>query len=640
MNKTTEMKKILKEMDLDFFILPNSDEFGSEYLPEYAKRLEFITGFSGSNAFVIIAANKNKKSAFFTDGRYTIQAADQVDDRVFDIFNLSKKSPLDWLLENADKNSQIGFDPTLHSTNFILNYQKYFGENLIALEKNPVDAIWASQPKAPDSKIFKHLIKYSGLSAKEKLKKIIANLDQKADAIILTNPASICWLFNIRASDIEYSPLLLKYAIIYKDGRSAILDSGKKSCPTSLQTVANLPQEILRLAPNSNVGPLQICQINFLGKNMPGILFLEGAVYTDIHEEPKNKITKQIEAKGKICDSPNVQIDFSQANYQIYSLLKSQNINIINQADPCLIPKAIKNPVEIKNAVLAHKIDGLAVTKFLFWLENSLRKKQKIDELTATKKLLDFRRQNKKFLYESFATIAGFGANGAIVHYHSTAKTNKTLQGSGLFLVDSGGQYLEGTTDITRTVAVGEPTQEMIENFTRVLKGHIAIARAKIPQQTTGNSLDILARYHLWQAGLDYDHGTGHGVGSFSSVHESPPSISKRGGGSALQAGMILSNEPGYYKAGEYGIRIENLMVVCQSKEKEGFLNFQTLSLAPIDPKLINFKMLTRPEKMWLWQYHLQIYEELKAGLSEAEKNWLKKLIATIKIKPDPSLEI
>ena len=602
------LKNTITKLNLHYFLLPNSDKFGSEYLPEYAKRLQFITGFTGSNAFAIIGCSKNK-SAFFTDGRYTLQAAAEVDKKAFEIYNLAEKSPLNWLLENSQKNSKIGFDPSLHNISSVFNYQKYFGDNLIALETNPVDSIWKNQPEAPNSKVFKHLEKYSGLSSKEKIQKIIIDLDKNSDAVILTNPASVCWLLNIRAADVEYSPLLLSYAIVYKNNQS---------------------------------------RIGFATPTLGSFQFLKDMIIGSPLQMPNN----------------SVQIDFNQTNYQIYSLLKSQNITIINKPDPCLIHKAIKNPTEIKNAILAHKIDGLAVTKFLFWLENSLAKKQKIDEISATKKLLEFRKSNKKFLYESFATIAGFASNGAIVHYHSTKKTNKVLKGNGLFLIDSGGQYQEGTTDITRTIAIGTPTTEMIENFTRVLKGHIAIARAKIPQGTTGNNLDILARYHLWQAGLDYDHGTGHGVGSFSSVHESPPSISKRSDGVALQAGMILSNEPGYYKTGEYGIRIENLILVEKfdnaqvsiynddlmfaSKLKKNepeilvanpeplqknFLHFKTLTLAPIDPKLINFKMLTYPEKKWLHEYHLRVYEELKKGLNIDERTWLEKIIEPYQTK-------
>jgi Xaa-Pro aminopeptidase len=554
MNNLAQLKNETKNLGLDYFLLPNSDEFASEYLPKYAKRLQFISGFTGSNAFIIAG---HKKSAFFTDGRYTLQAETEVNKKDFEIFNLNEKSPLNWLLENVNKNSKIGFDAKLHSVNFVFNYQKYFNKNLIALDKNPVDKIWKNQPKPPCSKVFKHLEKYCGKSSKEKIKKIIGDIDKNSDAIILTNPASICWLFNIRASDIEYSPLLLINAIIYKNSKTELFKTG---LPSSLQ--------------NTNY---------------------------------------------------SISLDFNQANYHLYQLLQKQNINIANQADPCLIYKAIKNPVEIKNAVKAHKIDGLAVTKFLFWLENSLKTKQKITEIKIAKKLLDFRKENKEFLYESFAPIVGFAENGAIIHYSANEKTNKKIKGSGLLLIDSGGQYPEGTTDITRTILVGDATEEIIENFTRVLKGHITLARAKFPHDTFGSQLDSLARYHLWQGGLDYEHGTGHGVGSFSSVHESPPSISKRNIGTSLKEGMIISNEPGYYKKGEYGIRIENLILT--TSYNKNFLTFKTLTLAPIDYKLINFKMLTYPEKKWLYNYHLEIYEALKTKLEKEEKIWLKNII-------------
>lgn len=566
------LKTNLKKLNLDYFLLPNSDEFLSEYLPEYAKRLQFITGFTGSNAFVIIG---QKKSSFFTDGRYSLQAVAEVNKKDFEILNLADILPLTWLLKNTKKNSSIGFDPALHSINFVHNLQKHFGNNLVALEKNPVDAIWKNQPQPLKTKVFKHSEKYSGLSSQEKIKKITTNLDKNIDAVILTNPASICWLFNIRASDIKYSPLLLGYAIIYKNG-------------TALLFPQKLESDFLNNIPDSRFG-------NY-----------------------------------------NIQLDFNQANYQIYQILESRNINIINKPDPCLIHKAIKNSTEIKNAIIAHKIDGLAVTKFLFWLENTIAKKANLDEIRITKKLSEFRRKNKKFLYESFATIAGFGSNGAIIHYHANKKTNKKIKGNGLLLIDSGGQYLEGTTDITRTIAVGKPTKEMIENFTDVLKGHINLACTKFQKGTTGSSLDILARRYLQQKGLDYAHGTGHGVGSFSSVHESPPSISKKDDGVALQPGMILSNEPGYYKEGKYGIRIENLILIYHPEQSEisyqaksNLLRFQTLTLAPIDPKLINFNTLTKSEKQWLCEYHQKIYEELKKKLSREEKIWLEKIVNT-----------
>ncbi len=561
------LKKSIKNLELDYFLLPNSDEFASEYLPEYAKRLQFITGFSGSNGFALIGQNK---SAFFTDGRYTLQAQSEVNANDFEIFNLREKLPLDWLLENGGDSLRIGFDGKLHSVNFIQNYQKHFAQNLIMLEENPVDKIWQQQPKPPQTNLFLHQEQYCGVSSLDKIAKIIAQMAPSSEAIILTNPASVCWLFNIRGGDVAYAPLLLRYAIIYKNGESKLL----------------FPNEV--------------------------------------------------EILPAIASIKNLELDFSQANYWLYWLFLKQKINVSNCPDYCLELKAVKNAVEIKNAILAHKIDGLAVTRFLFWLEKELVNKKSISEISASEKLLEFRKQDKRFCYESFATIAGFASNGAIIHYHSSEKTNKILQGNSLFLIDSGGQYQQGTTDITRTLAVGKPTKPMIENFTRVLKGHIALARVKFPVKTSGASLDCLARSYLWQKCLDYDHGTGHGVGSFSSVHEFPPSITKKFDGRELKAGMIVSDEPGYYQSGGYGIRIENLLLVENVKSKPNqanltgfrdFLQFKVISLAPIEAKLIDFKMLTYPEKKWLYNYHLKIQQTFKNKLNPDEQEWLAALI-------------
>ncbi|MFT6331840.1 MAG: Xaa-Pro aminopeptidase [Lentimonas sp.] len=547
MNNLKNLKEVLQKLKIEFLLLPNSDEFNSEYLPEYAKRLEFITGFTGSNAFAIISQNK---SSFFTDGRYTLQAASQVNDKDFDIFNLSKKLPLDWLKENV-QDKKIGFDPRLHTIKQIQKYREIFGNNLIYLPENPVDEIWENQPQPPKTEIFNHDLKYCGESSESKISKITKNLNE-SEAILLTDPASICWLLNIRASDVQCTPLHLTFAIIFKNGEFELF---------------------------------------------------------------KNQLPK-VSAKIKI-----IQTDFSNANFWLSEEFSKLGIDVENQIDPCLILKALKNDVEIENAIKTHEIDGCALTRFLFWLNNN----QEIDELTASQKLLEFRQENKSFIYPSFETIAGFGSNGAIIHYQVNEETNKKFEGNSLFLVDSGGQYLGGTTDVTRTVAIGEPTSDMIGDFTRVLKGHIAIARAKFPLGTKGCELDILARFHLWQAKKDYAHGTGHGVGSFSGVHEAPPSISKRSDGIALQAGMILSNEPGYYEVGKYGIRIENLMRVIDLGD--GFLGFETLTCAPLDPKLIDFKMMTYPEKKWLSNYHQEIYKKLKDILVEDEKHWLINLI-------------
>lgn len=563
------LRQILETLNLDYFILPNNDEFSNEYLPKSAKRLEFITGFTGSNAIIIVG---QKKAAFFTDGRYTIQAATEVNNKEYEIYNLSDKNWLEWLLENSKNNDRIGFDPKLHSISSINYCQEILREReIIFLKENPVDQIWSKKPKAPSTKVFIHDLKYAGISAQEKIKIITKEL--AGDALILNSPISICWLLNIRATDIDFTPIALCHAIIYKNGKVDLFIEKKR-----------LNEKVKKHLKNINI----ISPKN-LEKNISSL---------------KNK---------------NIQIDPNSCNYWLYSLLQKRVISRL--PDPCLIHKACKNSVEIKGMIKAHEIDGIAVTKFLLWLKNEAKN---IDEIKAAKKLLEFRKQNKEFFSPSFETISGFASNGAIVHYRSTKKTNKKIVVNSLYLLDSGGQYFSGTTDITRTIAIGKPTNEQKHNFTLVLKGHIALATAEFSDKTTGSDLDILARQFLQKEGKDYDHGTGHGVGCFLSVHEGPQNISKRKNNISLKPGMIISNEPGYYKAGEYGIRIENLVLVEKSKKK-GFLKFRTITLAPIDVNLIDFKLLTKEEKSWLDNYHLEIYQKLK--LTKLEKNQLKKAL-------------
>jgi Xaa-Pro aminopeptidase len=563
------LRKTLETLNLDYFILPNNDEFSNEYLPKSANRLEFITGFTGSNATIIIG---QKKAAFFTDGRYTIQAATEVNNKDYEIHNLADKSWAKWLLENSKNNDKIGFDPKLHSLSAINYYQKILEKRkIVFLKENPVDHIWSSRPKAPATKAFIHDLKYAGISAEEKIKIITKNFSKNADALILNSPISICWLLNIRATDIDFTPIALCHAIIYKNGKVDLFIDEKRLDPKVKKHLKNV----------------KIISPKDLEKN---ILLL------------KNK---------------KIQLDPNYCNYWLASLL--QKSKIIEATDPCLIQKACKNPTEIKGMIKAHEIDGAAVTKFLLWLKNEAKN---IDEIKTTKKLLEFRKQNKEFFSPSFATISGFASNGAIVHYHATKKTNKKIKGNSLYLVDSGGQYFYGTTDITRTISIGKPTSEQKHNFTLVLKGHIALATAEFSNKTTGSDLDILARQFLQKEGKDYDHGTGHGVGCFLSVHEGPQNISKRKNEIYLKPGMIISNEPGYYKTGEYGIRIENLVLVEKAKKK-GFLKFKTITLAPIDLNLIDFKLLTEAEKSWLINYHQEIYKKLK--LTKLEKSQLKK---------------
>jgi Xaa-Pro aminopeptidase len=558
-------KKILKEQKIDFFLLPNSDEFFCEYLPESQKRVQYLTGFGGSNATIIFS---QEKSYFFTDGRYVLQAKNELDLNEFEIFNIAKKSVLTWLQENLSKSKNLAFDAKLVSLNFAKSCQK-ISPNLVFLNENWVDKIWTNQPKPKNSPIFFCNKKLTGIDSSTKRKLILQNLD--SDAMIITRPENLCWLLNIRAADVEFTPLLLAYAILFKNGEIDLFVDEKRFLTSDLK----------------NLSKVNFIQANCFDLRI-GVL--------------RKKISK-------------IQIDAASTNYWLYECLVKNNFEIIAKTDPIELAKSQKNSAEISGAIKSHEADGLALTKFLFWLEKSVENGEEIDEISAAKKLLEFRQQNSAFLYPSFNSISAFASNGAVIHYCATPKTNKKISGNSLYLIDSGGQYFAnqandnfcGTTDVTRTIAIGKPSAKMIENFTRVLKGHIALARVKFPIGTTGAQLDALARFHLWQAGLDFDHGTGHGVGSFLSVHEGPCGISKRTHQELLE-GMILSNEPGFYLDGEYGIRIENLMLVKKINDK--FLGFRTLTLAPIDERLIDFKMLTYPEKKWLKDYHQEISQK------------------------------
>ena len=571
----TKLKSFLTKQQIDFFLLPNSDQFFSEYLPESEKRIQLLTGFTGSNATVIFG---QKKSYFFTDGRYILQAQNQLNLNEFEIFNIAEISVLQWIFQNLSE-KKLAIDPKLSGINFVKACQKSV-QKLVFLDQNPIDQFWQNRPKKKNSAIFSLSKKLTGTDSLTKRAQILQELD--SDAILLTKPENICWLLNIRGQDVEFSPLLLAYAILFKNGEVELFANTEKN--------------------------LELERVNFFAPEL-----LEARIV-----ELSNKIKK-------------IQIDEKTTNYWLLGLLQKNNFEISQKTDACEIAKSCKNLAEIAGAIKSHQIDGLAVTKFLFWLS----KETQTDEILVAKKLLEFRKESADFLYESFAAISGFASNGAVIHYHSTEKTNKKIAGNSLYLIDSGGQYFGedfcGTTDVTRTIAIGKPSAEMIENFTRVLKGHIALARVKFPRGTSGAQLDVLARQHLWNAGLDFEHGTGHGVGSFLSVHEGPCGISKRANQPLIE-GMILSNEPGFYKAGEYGIRIENLMLVEEVDEKN-FLKFRTLTLAPLDPALIDFKMLTYPEKKWLRNYHQEILEKFADKITVENRLWLEEVLGVFKQK-------
>ncbi len=562
--KITAIRELLQAEDVEGFIAPSTDEFQSEFTPKHARRLEFLTGFTGSYGVAIILRNK---AAFFTDGRYTIQAKQQVNG--FELYNIADKKPWEWAAEEVGGGA-IGIDPWLHNED---NYAKY--QNVRNLVRNPIDQIWEDRPLPIKSQVEVHDLQYSGEESSDKITTICADMQQNnIDACLLTTPDCVCWLLNIRAHDASNSPLLLAFAILYSDGK---LDLFIEQNRISNEVLEHLGRNVSI----KNPGDLGSCLEKLGGKT--------------------------------------VSADPTATPHWFFEKLGKNEIT--REQNPCILPKSCKNPSEIEGAKQAHIKDGVAVTKFLYWIQN---RNESIDEVTIDQKLLEFRKQDESFVEPSFDTIAGFGANGAIVHYRAEQDSCKKIDCDGILLVDSGGQYPCGTTDITRTIAIGAATSEQKRNFTLVLKGHIALASARFEKGTTGSELDPLARQFLQEAGLDYDHGTGHGVGSYLNVHEGPQRISKLKSEVALAPGMIISNEPGYYKAGAYGIRIESLIVVVEQGDEYAF---ETITKAPIDRNLIDWKIMTEAEKKWLENYHENVLKDLKPLLSDNINKWLQKTL-------------
>lgn len=565
-----KLRKLLKAQSLDGFVVPSGDEFQSEFCPDHARRLEWLTGFSGSNGIAVIL---HDKCAFFTDGRYSLQAQDEVSSE-YEIHNLADETPGKWLARNLSKDKKIAIDAKLHSVNSVKAYGDF-----VCVEQNPVDEIWTDRPRAIKSDVVEHSLKYSGVDAADKIAKISQELKKKSiDTVVLTSPESVCWLLNIRGADLSCTPAILATAIIFADGEVQLfVEPERVKC--------QLAKSVKLLHPN------------------------------------------QLQESLSTLSNMKVGLDSASSSYWFLNELRINDAEINNFGDPCVLPKAIKNQTEIDGSFAAHITDGVAVTQFLYWLSNP-KNMQNLDELSAQDKLLEFRKKSGEMTMPSFDTIAGFGSNGAIVHYRASKKSCKKIEGNNLFLVDSGGQYKAGTTDITRTIAIGEPSLEHKRSYTLVLKGHISLASVIFPHGTTGAHLDVLARMHLWQQGLDYDHGTGHGVGSFLGVHEGPQNISKALRGVPLQAGMIVSNEPGYYKTGEYGIRIESLVLVVEKPEigEKGrkFLGFETITRTPLDYRLIDWSMLSELEVAWLESYQQKVERDLADNLPDGCKSWLQ----------------
>ena len=570
------------------FIIPRADEHQGEYIPLCGQRLAWLTGFTGSAGAAVVL---KERAAVFVDGRYTLQAGAQVDTTAFEIHHLIDEPPATWLAAAAGKGDAIGYDPWLHTPQEVERLRagvERAGATLRAVDKNPLDQVWGGRPAAPLAPVFPQPDSFAGESAADKRTRIGKSLaDEGAVAAVLTMPESIAWLLNIRGGDVPHTPLPLSFAILKADGAVTLFIDRRK-----------LTQGLDRHLGNA----VTIEAPDRLGAALDG-LAKEG----------------------------RVQLDPATASSWVFDRLGKAGAQIHRAADPCLLPKACKNRIELDGTREAHRRDGAAVTRFLAWLAREAPKGS-LREIAASDRLEAFRKEGKYFRDLSFPTISGAGSNGAIVHYRASRETEKPLEPGTLYLLDSGAQYLDGTTDITRTIAIGTPSAEMRENFTRVLKGHIALATARFPKGTTGTQLDGFARRALWQKGLDYDHGTGHGVGSYLSVHEGPQRISKAPNAQPLLPGMIVSNEPGYYKTGAYGIRIENLIVVQpagEADERETYC-FETITLAPIDRTLVARDLLDRDEAAWFDAYHARVRATIGPLVDDETGAWLEQATAPI----------
>ena len=579
------LRRELQRLDLAGFIVPHADEYQNEYVPSCAERLAWLTGFTGSAGTVIVLA---QEAAVFVDGRYILQVADQVDAHDFTFNHSGDHPPAKWLENHLCPSNRIGYDPWLHTPKDLERYQKACDRaeaQLIPCSPNPIDQVWHERPPLPMGLIKPHLLKFSGKSSQRKREELATHFREEGiDAAIISAPDSIAWLLNIRGSDVSHTPLPLCQAIMYATGRVVVFVDSQKVSPG--------------LA--SHLGP-------------------------DISLETPEAFEVALQQLGK--QEQRVLCDPMKTNTWIFSTLTVNGAHLIHADDPCSLPKACKNDVEIQGAYAAHERDGVAVCRFLAWLARETPSGH-VTELQASAYLDDCRQQQTLWEDASFPTISGAGSNGAIVHYHSTPETDRPLELGTLYLVDSGGQYLDGTTDITRTVAIGEPTEEQRDRYTRVLQGHIALATTKFPEGTTGSQLDALARVPLWAMGLDYDHGTGHGVGSFLGVHEGPQRISKSANDVALKPGMIVSNEPGYYKTGAFGIRLENLVVVKREELSQdstrSFLAFNTLTVVPFDRRLIVAGLLSNQERDWINSYHARVWHCLEGKVDADTRLWLE----------------
>ena len=577
--RLSALRQALGNAGLEGFIVPRADEHLGEYVPPCAERLAWLTGFTGSAGLAAILPGR---AAVFTDGRYTLQLQAQTDASLYERRHLIDEPPHAWL-KQAAPGARIGYDPHLISEDALGRYVDA-GLKMVAVAANPIDGIWHGRPPPSAAPAVPHPLAYAGVTSAQKREQCAAELREAGQhAAVLTDPASVNWLLNIRGGDLAYTPFALAFAIVHDDASVQLfIEPAKLSAETRA----------------------------WLGNG--------------VTTTPPDRLDEALAA----LQSRTVRVDRNTAPAWFAQRLKHHAAVVADAADPCALAKASKNDAEQQGARRAHGRDAVAVCRFLHWLATT--RPDGTTEMQAAERLLALRAEASEFREESFPAISGSGPNGAVIHYRVSADSDRVLGPNETYLIDSGAQYLDGTTDITRTVWIGpgDPPEEIRDRFTRVLQGHIAIAAAAFPKGVAGPHLDALARRTLWQAGLDYDHGTGHGVGSVLSVHEGPVSLSRHARTVPLAAGMILSDEPGYYEPGAYGIRLENLLLVQPrpfAGAKKPFLGFETLTLAPFDRTLIDPGLLTGPERDWIDAYHARVLAAVGPSLAGDERAWLEK---------------
>jgi Xaa-Pro aminopeptidase len=581
-DRIAKLRAELVRRGLAGFVVPRADEHQSEYVPKNAERLAWLTGFTGSAGTAVVLQDK---AALIVDGRYTVQAAEQIDTSVITPVPLAETSPEDWIASHLPADGALAYDPWLHTNDGLNRLERAVaraGGRLVPVDINLMDVIWVDRPPPPCSPVRPHPIEFAGETTETKLDRIRQKLaESKVDALVVSDPHNLAWTFNLRGGDVGHTPLPLGYALIPLEGR-----------------------------PSLYLEPAKVT--NEAGAAVGGLADLQ----------PPGAFPTALEALG--AQNAKVRIDAASGAVALLRRIEGAGGQADVGPDPISLMKAVKNAAEIAGSRAAHLRDGKAVARFLAWLDREAPKGH-LTEIDAVEALEAFRLETGALKDVSFPSISGAGPNAALPHYRVTRSSARALERNQIFLIDSGAQYEDGTTDITRTVIVGEPTAEMKDRYTRVLKGHIAIARSIFPKGTTGAQIDAFARQPLWEAGLDFDHGTGHGIGSYLSVHEGPQRIAKTGH-TPLEVGMMLSNEPGYYKPGAYGIRIENLILVesrtVPGAERE-MMGFETLTFAPIDLRLVEPSIMTGPERAWLDAYHVEVREKLSPGLDPETKAWL-----------------